>query len=176
METPSGAHERPPSLVRASVPFGPTANTSEADTALMRVNVCDRRPPSGAQVVPASSDTTVTPSSPAATTRTPAANVAASSLVEEGLTEVKVAPPSFVRISDWPDGVVAMQVSASAQRIRERAGPFACCSQVAPPFSVRSTRWLPTANPTVDVTKWTSSITPGSSRTSVHDAAASVVL
>ena len=75
---------------------------------------CQRQAlPSRAQVIPASSDTTVTPSSPAATTRRPAANVAASSLVEEGLTEVKVAPPSFVRISDCPDGVVATHVNAS---------------------------------------------------------------
>ena len=103
--------------------------------------------------------------------------MAASSLVEEGLTEVKVAPPSFVRISDWPDGVVATHVNASTQRMpRESGTPFTRCSQVAPPSSVRNTRWLPTANPTVGVTKWTSSMPPASSRTSVHDTAASVVL
>jgi hypothetical protein len=97
-------------------------------------------------------------------------------LVEEGLTEVNVAPPSAVRINDCPVCVVPTQVRASTQLMLVRGTPFTRCSHVAPPSSVRNTRWLPTANPTAGVTKWTSSIPPASSRTRVQDTAASVVL
>jgi hypothetical protein len=167
---------RPPSVERARVPFGPTAKTSDGDTARMRVNCCERRRPTADQVTPASGERTVVPSSPTATALRSAPKLAASSFLDEGLTLVSVPPPSLVRMSEVPVWVVKMQVNASAHRTDERnSSPVARCSQVAPPSLVRSTDPVPTAYPTVGVTKWTPFTPPANSRTSVHDSALSVV-
>src|SRR3954469_6583341 len=74
-------------------------------------------PPTGAELTPPSSETTVAPPAPPATTRVGEANAAAKIACVEAVIGVAVAPPSVVRNTRSPWLTVSRHVLASAQRI-----------------------------------------------------------
>jgi hypothetical protein len=74
-------------------------------------------------VTPASSESTVVPAWPAATTRVAAANAAVKTGAVEGVTEDAVAPPSVVRSSRSPLPVAITQTSTPVQEMPVRSSP-----------------------------------------------------
>ena len=97
--------------------------------------------------MPPSSDTTVAPPAPAATTREGEANAAAKIACVAAVIGVTVTPPSVVRSRRSPPLTVSRQVSTVAQRIEVRScpAPAARRAHVLPPSAERSSVSGPTA-------------------------------
>src|SRR4051794_21263541 len=123
--------------------------------ALIPVNAPVSVAPSGENVRPASSESTVVPASPSATTRLVEASPTARSLAVDGLTVVHAPPPLVVRSRRSPETVTATQVSVLAHAIDFTGGGASgsgCSNHVAPPSTVLSaTGASPTAYPTFAV-------------------------